>query len=268
MSTPPRRELDPTREALGELQAAFDHFNARLFGNRLPRALITYTRRARCYGHFGSRHWERKDGARADEIAMNPGYFRDRPSEEVLSTLVHEMVHLEQHHFGAPSRPGYHNREWAALMRRAGLVPSDTGEPGGRATGQRMSHYIAPGGPFEAAARALVGNGHELSWARGALQAARPAGGRRSRARTATKTKTAYTCPGCGIKVWGKPSLAPGMPRLRRAPARAEAGLSEDETDRCRGAQFTVGAGSPEPWRAASSRRSSSCRPASSTVRP
>ena len=138
-------------------------------------------------------------------MTMNPGYFRNRPAEEVLSTLVHEMVHLEQARFGSPSRPGYHNKQWAALMRRVGLVPSHTGEAGGRETGQRMSHYIAPGEPFEAAAGTLVGDGYELSWASAPPRLSGPAGGRRPGAR-----KTAYTCPGCGIKAWGKPSLRLG----------------------------------------------------------
>ena len=119
--------------------------------------------------------------------------------------VLKEMVHLEQARFGSPSRPGYHNKQWAALMRRVGLVPSHTGEAGGRETGQRMSHYIAPGETFEAAAGALVGDGYELSWASASPRLSGPAGGRRPGAR-----KTAYTCPGCGIKAWGKPSLRLG----------------------------------------------------------
>ena len=43
------------------------------------------------------------------------------------------MTHLEQAHFGKPSRNGYHNKEWADLMERVGLMPSDTGAPGASA---------------------------------------------------------------------------------------------------------------------------------------
>jgi hypothetical protein len=50
----------------------------------------------------------------------------------VLSTLVHEQAHLWQHHFGKPGRGRYHNREWAAKMVEIGLIPSATGEPGGK----------------------------------------------------------------------------------------------------------------------------------------
>jgi hypothetical protein len=56
------------------------------------------------------------------------------------------MVHQEQKHFGKPSRNGYHNKQWSRWMERIGLVPSATGAPGGKRTGQRMTHYIIRGG--------------------------------------------------------------------------------------------------------------------------
>ena len=76
-------------------------------------------------------------GGYTDEIALNPAHFKGRSQREVFSTLVHEMVHLEQHHFGHPSRAGYHNREWVHWMERVGLIPSATGEPGGRQLGNK-----------------------------------------------------------------------------------------------------------------------------------
>jgi hypothetical protein len=45
----------------------------------------------------------------------------------ILSTLVHEMVHVWQETYGNPSRRGYHNRQWAEKMREVGLQPSSTG---------------------------------------------------------------------------------------------------------------------------------------------
>ena len=35
------------------------------------------------------------------------------------------------------------------MMGAIGLIPSDTGAPGGKQTGQKVSHYIAGGGRFE-----------------------------------------------------------------------------------------------------------------------
>jgi hypothetical protein len=71
------------------------------------------------------------------------------------------MAHLWQHHFGKPSRNGYRNREWAAKMREVGLIPSDTGEPGGKETGQKVHHSIDTSGAFHRAAARLLGEGCE-----------------------------------------------------------------------------------------------------------
>lgn len=135
-----------------------------------------------------------------DEIALNPMHFEARGDKDVLSTLAHEMVHLWQHHFGKPSRAGYHNAEWAAEMCKIGLIPSRTGLLGGRRTGQRMSHYIEPGGPFDGAANELMAQGFKVEFVereRGPLD---PIAIRKRR------SKTHFTCP-CGREsVYGRPS--------------------------------------------------------------
>jgi hypothetical protein len=41
------------------------------------------------------------------------------------------------------------------MMLAVGLIPSDTGKPGGKQTGQRMTHYIEPEGQFDRACREL-----------------------------------------------------------------------------------------------------------------
>jgi SprT-like family len=99
-----------------------------------------------------------------DEIALNPGTFRNRSTAETLSTLVHEMCHLQQHHFGKTLRNAYHNKQWAAMMEAVGLVPSDPGQEGGTRTGQKVSHYIQPGGPFDRACQALLAEGFTIPW--------------------------------------------------------------------------------------------------------
>ncbi|HIE17406.1 MAG TPA: hypothetical protein EYP71_04350, partial [Dehalococcoidia bacterium] len=84
-----------------------------------------------------------------DEIALNPTHFKERTMAQTLSTLVHEMCHLWQHHFGKPPRGNYHNKQWATKMLSCGLIPSDTGREGGKQTGQNMTHYIEDGGVFD-----------------------------------------------------------------------------------------------------------------------
>ena len=156
--------LIPTTEVYAELQQAFDHFNNTLFAGELPACVITLQREGRTFGYFSNSRFARRSGERSDEIAMNPSYFAVRSIRETLSTLAHEMVHQWQCRFGRPGRRGYHNKEWAARMEQVGLMPSDTGEPGGRKVGERMTHYIIDGGPFDAACRDLLTRDFTLSW--------------------------------------------------------------------------------------------------------
>jgi predicted SprT family Zn-dependent metalloprotease len=182
------------------LNIAFRHFNLILFQNRLPHCLITVSSKdARSMGYFANERFQQSDkSAVLDNINMGPLHF-DRGSRAVLSTLVHEMTHLEQFRFGTPSRGGYHNTEWGMLMRRVGLEPSNTGAPGGKTTGQQMTHYIVEGGAFDIAYERLMASGwNDILpvdiWRMGA----------RKKKPGATRQK--YTCPGCELNVWAKPS--------------------------------------------------------------
>lgn len=154
----------PTVEFYASLQHAFDHFNDNLFEGKLPPCLLTLRSSSR---HFGYHHRDRfvnSEGEKLDELGLHPGFFTLRPAEEVLSTLVHEMVHHWQDCVGQPSKSNPHNREWAMKMREIGLEPSSTGLPGGKDTGQHVSHYIRPNGLFIKVCRELVLGGFRLQW--------------------------------------------------------------------------------------------------------
>lgn len=221
----------PTSTTYNELQVAFDHFNKALFENKLPQCLITLQRKKRTYGYFSSERFITSKGTKTDEIAMNPSYFAVCPPEEVLQTLVHEMAHLWQFHFGKPSRGGYHNKEWAAKMENIGLMPSSTGKEGGAKTGDCMSDYIIIGGRFEKACNQLLTNSFRISWAdrfpaRERIEQAIAENGvdeireeleswgveitedgEIEIQNESKPTRTKFTCPACGASAWGKPSL-------------------------------------------------------------
>jgi predicted SprT family Zn-dependent metalloprotease len=192
------RTSTPTSAQFDAYEKMFAYFNARLFGATLPACLLNFSRRSRTYGFFAAERWERGSDVR-HEISLNPSTLKNRKPIAVASTLVHEMVHLWQHEHGSPSRTGYHNSEWADKMESLGLVPSDTGEPGGARVGQKVTHYIAKGGPFVHAFRAMPKE-FALPWA-----CEEPED---RRIKSAAKNKVKYTCPGCGANVWGKPELA------------------------------------------------------------
>lgn len=120
---------NPTAKTYAALNQAFDVFNDRLFGGELPACLVTLQRKNKAYGYFAGGRFGSKDGAEITyEIALNPSHFKSRTDEQSLSTLAHEMAHLWQHEIG--------------------LHPSDTGQPGGKETGQSCSHYIVENGRY------------------------------------------------------------------------------------------------------------------------
>jgi predicted SprT family Zn-dependent metalloprotease len=196
---------NPTEATYTSLDTAYGYFNRWLFDNQLPACLITMQRRNGSYGYFALSRFANASSPEewTDEIALNPAYFAHRRPIEILSTLVHEMCHLWQHHFGTPSSNSYHNKEWAAKMRHVGLLPTATGAIGGKQTGQKMTHLILPHGDF-----ALVA---------AKLQTTYPAifyhdresddqNANTSKKKVASRTK--YICPGCGLKAWAKQQAA------------------------------------------------------------
>jgi hypothetical protein len=107
-------------------------------------------------GYYSNKRWKSTDGNRCDEIAINPDYIAHVSYIKLMQTIVHEMAHCWQYHFGTPSRVGYHNKEWADKMRSIGLIPSSTGKPGGKVLGQQMDDYPDPKGKFLKACVALL----------------------------------------------------------------------------------------------------------------
>jgi len=187
----------PTSRTYNGLDGAYAFFNQRLFSGMLPDCLITLQRKAGAYGYFSGDRFATPDGSSlTDEIALNPVHFR-RASEASLSTLVHEMVHLRQYHFGNPSRTGYHNKEWVSMMSEVGLIASDTGAPGGRQVGQKVSHYVETGGAFEVACAEFLSSGFETLLVDCSSDDV-------IRGKKAA-SKTRYTCFGCLAKAWAKP---------------------------------------------------------------
>jgi hypothetical protein len=152
---------------------------------------------------------------------------------ETLATLVHEMTHCKQQHYGTPGRRGYHNKEWASFMDAVGLAPSSTGQPGGRRVGERVTHYVVAGGPFDISCRLLLTRSFELSWwDRFPPMERNAAPGGAALASSMTPVAAGFPTPGlseplpglsmprkakvkykcvtdrCRTQVWGKPGLA------------------------------------------------------------
>jgi predicted SprT family Zn-dependent metalloprotease len=182
---------------------SYNWFNKELFEDKLPDCLITLQRRAHSAGYFSPNRFQNRksNNKKIDEIALNPGVFKDQSDLEILSTLVHEMMHLWQKYQGKPSRTGYHNREWADKIEIIGLMPSSTGKEGGKKTGQKMSDYIIKGGPFEASAQKLINTGFAISWQSIEKRAEKPDG----TTPPTPKKRIKFKCQGCNLFAWAKP---------------------------------------------------------------
>lgn len=220
------------------LSDCYDLFNGALFGGQLRGCVLTFEDRGQHFGYYCENGFIDRDGnRRRDEICLNPRHFLANTGDlELLQTLVHEQVHQWQFQFGKPSLRTYHNREWAEKMLSIGLVPSDTGRPGGRMTGQKMADYPDERGTFLRVARELLSEKTLVRWykegvaiRRAQEYAAMPLGelppvvaslaesmGGRTEAAAgdhparppAAASKVSYRCPECRARAWGKPGLS------------------------------------------------------------
>lgn len=201
------------KQPIEQIKEAFDFFNENLFNNTLPDVVFTLTRKKNVGGFFWAKQWikkgelessKKRDYDQANffhEMSTNLELMGDWDNKKILSVLVHEMTHIQQQEFGSPSRNGYHNKEWGSLMKDVGLYPSNTGEKGGKETGQQMSHYIIENGPFDQCSNVLLKKGFGFDLVNRPLT-----GPEIKKKRKAKESKTKYTCCLCNRNAWAKPN--------------------------------------------------------------
>ncbi len=207
------------------LDDLYRFYNQAIFGGTLSDCIVNMSRHGGAYGFFAANRWRGENEAKKiiHEISINPD-FMNREDIEWHSTLVHEMCHLWQEDFGKPSRGGYHNRQWADKMVQVGLMPTDTGEPGGKQTGQYVTHYIIPDGRFEQVFKTLSSEDLQNLRLRykptlaalsakpvrigssGGDDGGEPEAGAGGDDESRSGKRKKYTC-GCGCNVWGKSGL-------------------------------------------------------------
>jgi hypothetical protein len=192
-----------TESQFSAVSKIYDYFNENLFDGKLNTCLLNFSRKSKAYGFFAPERWSKADDSKTKihEISLNPEYLKEREPIKVISTLVHEMVHLWQQDFGKPSN-GYHNKEWAEKMKEVGLYPSTTGAEGGAETGKSCSHYIIAGGAYEVLFNDMP---KEYLYP---FVCVSEGGGVKKGSGSKNKNKTKYTCPSCKAHIWGKDDLS------------------------------------------------------------
>ena len=120
------KETVKTSRTAGYLEKMFRALNADWFDGELEEPIITIQSTPRAYGHVTvAKTWKRKDEERHE---LNLGAETlNRPIENVVATIVHEMVHLYNLAHGVQdcSRGGsYHNKKFRDEAERRGLCIS------------------------------------------------------------------------------------------------------------------------------------------------
>ena len=107
------KETVKTSRTAGYLEKIFRSLNAYYFDNQLEEPVITIQSTPRAYGHVTvAKAWTRADGESRHELNIGAGTL-DRPIENVVATVMHEMIHLYHLQNGIKdcSRNGtYHNK--------------------------------------------------------------------------------------------------------------------------------------------------------------
>ena len=225
-------DLGLTEKAYGDLTFAMAFFNDRLFGGTLADCILSFARLSKVLGYFCPDRFESEDGETSHEISLNPFYMKLLGDRESLSTLVHEMCHQWRHDHGplnargGKGSRGYHDKVWAGKMVEVGLMPTDTGQSGGKQTGYRMTHLIIEGGQFDLDCVELLTTDFRLNWHdRPYLPLPDAPEDEETDETPPTKSKKKdrirFSCPECALNAWAKPSakLACGTCGLTMNPS-------------------------------------------------
>ena len=119
------KQLTTYNRAAAYLNTIFDLLNARYFEGALSRPIITIQSTPKAYGHYTLYDAWSVDGDKGmREINIGAGTL-SRPIENIVATLLHEMVHYwnDQHGVKDCSRGNtYHNRKFKELADSVDLA--------------------------------------------------------------------------------------------------------------------------------------------------
>jgi predicted SprT family Zn-dependent metalloprotease len=186
-------------QVINTLTDAYNKFNEKFFENKLTPCVITLGKRAGALGVYMPHKWTEKETQdRVPEIRMVSKTFKDRSTEQILSTLLHEQTH----HWRATicdkkKTIRHHDKHWASKMKELGLKPYNVKNPE-KETGYACSHNIVEGGPFDKLCKEMIEQGAAIKYFSDESSV-------KSRGPRAKKSK--YVCPICETVIKGAPGL-------------------------------------------------------------
>ncbi len=193
------KETIKTSRTAGYIEKMFRTLNQHYFNGELEEPIITIQSTPRAYGHVtAAKAWHKANGDLRHELNIGAGTL-DRPIENVVATLLHEMVHLYNLQNGIQdcSRGGtYHNKRFRDAAVARGLDISYDSQIGWSITE-----------PTEALIDFIITEGwSEIQMGRSEGYTARGTGGRISGGSGGPITPKPssirkYQCPCCGNSV-------------------------------------------------------------------
>lgn len=141
------KELTKMSRTVGQIEKCFRLLNDELFNGELPTCMITVVPSARSYAHYTTfEAWQTK-GSGKHEINISSAYL-DRPLENILASLIHEMVHCYNDcvlNVKDVSNNGvYHNKRFKQAAEDHGLIVTRSEKYGWSHTepGDRVLQFV------------------------------------------------------------------------------------------------------------------------------
>lgn len=120
------KELTKYSRLAGYLEKLYDKLNVDFFDNVLDRPVITIQSTPKAYGHYSLIPYWNVNGTAKQELNIAAGTLNNRPIENVIATLLHEMCHQynnEVVNIQDCSRGGtYHNKYFKQIAETHGLL--------------------------------------------------------------------------------------------------------------------------------------------------
>lgn len=118
------KELTKTSRTAGYLEKMYRQLNADMFNGELEECIITLQPTPKSYGHVtDSKVWKLKDTNRY-ELNISADAL-NRPIENIVATLLHEMVHIYNIMNGIQDTSRgrtYHNKNFKTKAENVGLI--------------------------------------------------------------------------------------------------------------------------------------------------
>lgn len=222
------KEVKTSTELYAKIQLVIDELDKRFFSGakkeKIPQLVFAINNKCRsCVVAYvqADALYDKKTDTKLQYMGINPDYL-DRSIGEIVSTVCHELCHVYEHAYIHIPRGGYHDKQWAELMRDCGLEPKYL-----NSSKTAVTHTIIKDGAFEKfIAEFTEKHGADffniVSYSTEVMKRTRKELGieddedddtpRPDNAdkpiKKYNRNKIKYVCAGCGLKVWGKSGLS------------------------------------------------------------